>query len=342
MKVFISWSGDQSKAIGEVFRKWLPSVIQAVRPYFAPDDIEKGTRWDAEISKELQDSQLGIMIVTPESRASLWMVFEAGALSKQVDSSRICPVLFGMQNTDLQGPLIKFQTTRFTQEDMRKLVRSVNNACGDQKVDDAVLDEAFEMWWPRLEQQVMKLLADHAPPPVVSPRTERELIEEILSLVRASAARASATITLTPLALADLVNKYRAMLRAREEQGDFETLAPRRPSQERPITVDARVPQPISVTAPADGDHWVVGDTVRISWTPPDNIREDASVDITIENEATRSGQKIGTTTNTGIFLWTVTDKVIGDMLRLWVTISISPNLGRNGPSAGHFSISRH
>ncbi len=38
MKVFISWSGTKSKKIAEIFRKWIPGVIQAVKPYFTPDD----------------------------------------------------------------------------------------------------------------------------------------------------------------------------------------------------------------------------------------------------------------------------------------------------------------
>jgi hypothetical protein len=39
MKVFISWSGEQSKEIAEAFRNWLPGVLQAEKPYFSPDDI---------------------------------------------------------------------------------------------------------------------------------------------------------------------------------------------------------------------------------------------------------------------------------------------------------------
>ena len=41
-KVFISWSGDLSKKIAEELRFWLPAVLQFVKPYFTPNDIEKG------------------------------------------------------------------------------------------------------------------------------------------------------------------------------------------------------------------------------------------------------------------------------------------------------------
>ena len=41
MKVFISWSGQHSKKLGEALRDWLPGVLQLVTPYFTPSDIEK-------------------------------------------------------------------------------------------------------------------------------------------------------------------------------------------------------------------------------------------------------------------------------------------------------------
>src|SRR5438552_16732620 len=44
MKVFISWSGDRSRAIADVLRRWLPSGLQVVRPDFSPDDVAK-VRW---------------------------------------------------------------------------------------------------------------------------------------------------------------------------------------------------------------------------------------------------------------------------------------------------------
>lgn len=76
MKVFISWSGDRSKQLAEVIHWWLPNVLQFVKPYFTPADMEKGTRWDNEISKELGQSQIGIIAMTEENLASPWIMFE--------------------------------------------------------------------------------------------------------------------------------------------------------------------------------------------------------------------------------------------------------------------------
>ena len=54
MKVFISWSGELSKQLGQALRQWLPGTLQSVKPYFTPADIDKGAKWESEISKELE------------------------------------------------------------------------------------------------------------------------------------------------------------------------------------------------------------------------------------------------------------------------------------------------
>ena len=53
MKVFVSWSGELSKEIAEVLKKWIPCIIQSVEVFYSPEDIEKGDSWDATISSEL-------------------------------------------------------------------------------------------------------------------------------------------------------------------------------------------------------------------------------------------------------------------------------------------------
>src|SRR5215831_199016 len=89
MKVFIHWSGDRSKQLAEAIHWWLPNVLQFVKPYFSPADIEKGARWANDISKELEQSKIGIIAMTEENLASPWIMFEAGAISKVVGVRRL-------------------------------------------------------------------------------------------------------------------------------------------------------------------------------------------------------------------------------------------------------------
>ena len=119
-KVFISWSGDPSRKLAEVIRNWMPSVLQFVKPYFTPDDIEKGTKWSNEITKELEESDVGILWLTRDNLNNPWILFEAGALSKNFGKSKVCTVLFGIDSSDLTGPLTGFQDTKFKKEDFEK------------------------------------------------------------------------------------------------------------------------------------------------------------------------------------------------------------------------------
>ena len=72
-KVFISWGGDLSKKLAEELRKWLPSVLQFVKPYFTPDDIEKGTRWESHIAQELESSDVGVLCLTRDNIERPWI-----------------------------------------------------------------------------------------------------------------------------------------------------------------------------------------------------------------------------------------------------------------------------
>lgn len=188
MKVFISWSGNRSKAVADVVRKWLPSVLQAVRPYYSPDDIAKGARWSSEIAKELEVSRIGLLILTPENQDAPWLLFEAGALAKNLDRSKVCPLLFGgLEATDVKGPLVQFQSARFDADEMKRVVKMMNSELGDGALTADVLEGVFEMWFPRLEDQVKKALAEHEGEDSETRRTDRELIEEVLELSRSLA-----------------------------------------------------------------------------------------------------------------------------------------------------------
>lgn len=97
MKVFISWSGSGSPShqVALILREWLPSVVQAVKPFVSSEDIDKGARGLPAIEAELQDSSCGIICVTRANYERPWLNFEAGALSKQVDeaTTRVMPLL---------------------------------------------------------------------------------------------------------------------------------------------------------------------------------------------------------------------------------------------------------
>jgi hypothetical protein len=190
MHVFISWSGEFGKSLAEALREWLPTMLQDVEPYFTPSDIEKGARWENEISKKLEQSKFCMIALTRDSLNSNWIMFEAGAISRSVDKARICTILFGIEATDLPGPLASFQSTKFTREDVYKLVETINKNL-DKPIHQIALDKTFNKMWPDLEEAVSKIMSGAGSLPKQPARDQRDLLEEVLGLSRLMAGKQS-------------------------------------------------------------------------------------------------------------------------------------------------------
>lgn len=185
VKVFISWSGELSKQLAKTLKDWLPGVLQFVKPYFTPDDIEKGSQWHSSISNELNSSDLGIICLTKENISSPWILFEAGALSKKFDSARVCTILFNLETTDLTGPLTSIQTTSFNKYDFKKMIETINNKSNENKLLENTLNNVFDMWWPSLEKDVKSILEDkNINKNNSNDRTDKDILKELLDLTR--------------------------------------------------------------------------------------------------------------------------------------------------------------
>jgi hypothetical protein len=209
MKVFISWSGTRSRRVAAVLAQWLSGVIQAVKPYYSPDDVAKGVRWNSEIAKELEAATLGVLCLTSDNLESPWMMFEAGALSKNLDSSRVCPILFGVEPTELKGPLVQFQAAKFEKEEIRRVVKMLNGELGDLALAPDVFESVFEMWWPQLDEKIRQEIEAARAENEVPRRSERDLLEEILTIARSLARDAVPRETSR-----ELITSYREVVEA--------------------------------------------------------------------------------------------------------------------------------
>src|SRR6266851_4113031 len=182
MKVFIGWKGDRSKHVALKLRHWLPKVLQKVKPWISDEDIYSGARWRAALSKELEDTDFGIIVLTQENQREPWINFEAGALSKKLDESAVIPYLVDISEpTEVTGPLEDFQMKKATEDETLALLRDINRRLSDEALDDGQLTETFKLFWPEFNNTLKTL------PTAVGhheQRSERELLEEILERVR--------------------------------------------------------------------------------------------------------------------------------------------------------------
>lgn len=134
----------------EALREWLPSVLQALDPWMSAEDIDKGALWGSNIAEELTKSTAGIICITAENLEAPWLHFEAGALSKAVERSLVCPYLIGLRPNELRGPLVQFQATVAEKKDTLKLLNTLNSALG-KALPGKQLEKAFEDCWPKFE-----------------------------------------------------------------------------------------------------------------------------------------------------------------------------------------------
>jgi len=149
MKVFISWSGPQSKHIALALQEWLRKVIQNLNVWVSELNIEAGQRWTVELWRELQDSHFGVVCLTGENLRAPWLHFEAGAIAKGVEG-RVCPYLYQFQSP-LYGPLSQFQWKQVDKQGTKELLQSINNASLDltqRGLRPEDFDKVFETWWP--------------------------------------------------------------------------------------------------------------------------------------------------------------------------------------------------
>lgn len=162
----------------------MPSVIQAIKPYFSPSDIEKGAQWSKEISQQLEKTDVGLIILTRSNLNAPWVMFEAGSLAKKLEKARVCPILIGVDEAEIKGPLTIFQNTKFTQNDMFDLLKTLNTALGQDQLEMGVLATVFNKWWPDLKAAVEQIPVDKQDGKETKPRSLPDMVEEILITVR--------------------------------------------------------------------------------------------------------------------------------------------------------------
>lgn len=181
MKVFVSWSGDPSKAVAIALKSWLRYVFPRLDVWMSEQDIHAGAKWGVELGKALAECKLGIICLTPESLGSHWLSFEAGALSAAIDGSRVIPYRFQLRTSDIRPPLSQFQDVGADKDGTYKLVQSINDAFGDEWYrEEEELRTVFQTWWPKLENNLEAVQEVKS----MQQRTDRDLLEEILDLAR--------------------------------------------------------------------------------------------------------------------------------------------------------------
>ena len=161
MKIFISWSGKQSMDIAKELKVFVKNVIQVTEP-FVSTEIEKGSQWFIEIATHLAKSKFGIICLTKENLSAPWILFETGALFKGLSESRVCTLLFGVDQKDISDPLALFNGTKFAEDQVFKLVETINSTLDENRLSTNELKDSFNAHYRRFAKKIDNIAIKYA------------------------------------------------------------------------------------------------------------------------------------------------------------------------------------
>jgi hypothetical protein len=149
------------------------------------EDIDKGSKWDTDIAKELQLSNFGLICVAKDRITAPWLNFEAGALSKSMsDKTYVATLLVNVKPSDLSNtPLAAFQSTQMNHDDIKLLMNTMNNAAGEKTIDSNLFESSFEYRYASLDEKLNALSKETDETSEEKKTTEpvnADILEEIL------------------------------------------------------------------------------------------------------------------------------------------------------------------
>jgi len=180
MKVFISWSGEKSRAVAVALQAWLPSLFQSVDPWMSAAGFDKETRWGADMPDLLEESAYAVICLTNENLSAPWTLFESGALYEALGPGSVSPYLLGLDAAQLAGPLAQFQATTSDEQGTLALARSINESLSQGRLGDTALAKSFARRWPELRVTLER---------IAGPPDDYELAREFFRRNRSELAR---------------------------------------------------------------------------------------------------------------------------------------------------------
>jgi hypothetical protein len=135
------------------------------------------------LNRELEQTDFGIVVLTPESLLAPWIHYEAGALAKKVETGAVSPYLVDIpEKTTVTGPLAQFQSKLANEKETLDLLKEINKRVqGTGKLNDTRLNETFKLFWPSLEKVLSSIPTERMQQ---AKRPQEDVLTEILERVR--------------------------------------------------------------------------------------------------------------------------------------------------------------
>jgi hypothetical protein len=162
MKIFVSWSGSHSRDVAEHLKNWIEGTFDGTNVWYSKKDINRGEEWATVIRKQLVDTHVGILCLTEENQNRPWILFEAGAISKQLDKACVIPLLIGIE-TQLEPPLSMFQAAIASEVGIADLFWAINEKHKHRKFSRKAFDVIFKDSWKKNGKKFLEIVDNHKP-----------------------------------------------------------------------------------------------------------------------------------------------------------------------------------
>ena len=116
----------------------------------------------------------GIVCVTAANQHAPWLIFEAGALAKQLEAARVMPLCIDLEPAAVTGPLSAFQGRKLDKDGLRALAQDLSRRRERPRPQE--VDELFDDARHRLETKLAEAM--DAVEPSRMRRDSQEMLEE--------------------------------------------------------------------------------------------------------------------------------------------------------------------
>lgn len=152
-RVFLSFSGYRSQLVADMLGTMLHAIFRPEVDIFKSMDIEAGAFTPGVLREQLSESDFGILCVTDENQVNPWLLFEAGAISRDT-SVPVVPYLIDDVQFIRTNPLVHFgfQLCKADKTGTLKLVEEIAKTF--EKPFDSGIKKTFDLSWDPLNKVI--------------------------------------------------------------------------------------------------------------------------------------------------------------------------------------------
>lgn len=162
-KIFISWSGENSKKIAEGLKDTLENKIFAtsgLKCFVSTEDIASGEDWWCKIQKELRACKQGIVCVTKENIRAPWIFFEAGAMVAR--DVPVIQLLFQCNKNVLNNSPLKGKQCRSfgDQSQFLQMINDINDRLGLLQIGKQQINAIARAAYEEMKESLADILSE--------------------------------------------------------------------------------------------------------------------------------------------------------------------------------------